>query len=125
MASKNSTLYRKVSLIEQSITVDRKTGICDFIPQKVIVRSKYGNVFIFINSLEVEMSTILAHKIGMAMVTKSYNCAPSEYIQIKINNASVVLLPMHATQIGGALLRKADDADDFQLENFPKGGYRK
>ena len=104
-------------MLEKSITVEQKTGICPMIPQKIIVRNENGLVVLFINRLRVEMNTTLAHDVGKALVTKADWCLPSEHIELKINSEAIGLLPRYATQIGAGLLRKADDADDFQLAN--------
>lgn len=103
---------------ENSISVDRRSGILELKAHRIVVRSRYGSVFINIDGAIIELTTIVAHRIGLDLVCKANDCLPSEQINVNINNKKLGLLPTHATQIGGALLRKADDADDWQLENL-------
>lgn len=103
---------------ENSISVDRRSGILEPRAHRIAVRSRYGSVLMNIDGKIIELTTIVAHRIGMDLVCKANDCLPSELINVNINNEKLGLLPEHATQIGGALLRKADDADDWQLENL-------
>ena len=79
------------------------------------VRSRHGLVYWFIGEKPVEMTTTAAHDTGFGMVMQADQAEAGELVIVKINGVAVQFLPHNAKQVGGALLRKADDADDFQL----------
>ncbi len=101
--------------MNSSISVDLKTGIFQPVIMNIRVRSENGQVLLLIRDKVVKFTTIAAHRAGFDLVKKSAEALPKEFINLKINNHSTNLLPEHATKVGTALLRKADDADDFQL----------
>ena len=98
-----------------SLQVSCETGV--FIPQTYDVRvaTRIGLVYIKIDDKVLEMNTVSAVDTGMALAKFAGQIAPDEYIKLKLNGESFDLLAENALQIGGALLRKADDADDYQL----------
>lgn len=79
----------------------------------IVVRHEFGKVVLFINNKRAELSTITAHGIGMAIAKAQV--APNEMIVLKINNERIELLWPVAFKLATALLRKADDADDWQI----------
>lgn len=87
-------------------------------PGNMVVRHEFGKVVLFVGVKRVELTTITAHGIGMA-IAKS-QIAPNEMIVLKINSERLELLWPVAFKLATALLRKADDADDWQLQNRRK-----
>lgn len=86
----------------------------------VVVNSKLGKVYLFLDGRGVEMSPLTAHDIGYTIAMKVPVLAPDEMIVLIINGEKLELLPDLAQRISTALLRKADDADDWQLNNGRK-----
>lgn len=72
-----------------------------------------GKVILFISQKRVELDTLTAHRIGYTMGTAKL--APNEMIVLTINGEKIDLLWPVAVKVSAALLRKADDADDWQL----------
>ena len=98
-----------------TIEITRSRGILTGVNFTVRVRSRYGLVYWMIgDKAPLEMRTPAAHKTGFALVKHASEAIAGELVVVKINGENLTFLPEHATQIGGALLRKADDADDFQ-----------
>ena len=86
----------------------------------IVVRAEYGSVVMFVDNKRVEMTTIIAHKIGLTIARQIPKLAPNEMIVIIINGERLELLPVVAQKVSTALLRKADTADDWQLANRRK-----
>lgn len=84
--------------------------------KQIVVRHKFGKVILFLDDIRVAMSTIIAHNIGMAIHKGLSRLEPGEMIVIVINRRRVELLQASAMRVATALLRKADDADDWQLK---------
>jgi len=102
------------------VEVDKQPLIMVANRHQVVVRSRMGKVYLFLDGRGVEMSTLTAHDIGYTIAMKVPKLAPDELIVLIINGERLELLPALATQISTALLRKADDADDWQLANRRK-----
>ena len=83
----------------------------------MIVRSEGGSVVMLFGDAKVTMGTVEAHKAGFKLVKLSDQIIDGELICLKINGGELDLLPEQAKTIGGALLRKADNADDYQLQH--------
>jgi hypothetical protein len=49
------------------------------------------------------------------MVKQAGSALPGEHVVLKVNGDALNFPPEGAKQVGAALLRKADDADDFQI----------
>jgi len=96
-----------------SIDLERKI----YVPYHMTIRvgSRNGLVHCLLGDSVVEFTTTAANKAGFDLVKKSSLAQPGELVVMKINNRTIDLLPAHAKKIGGMMLRKADDADDFQL----------
>lgn len=70
-----------------------------------------------IGAAVVEMTTVTAHKIAFPLILKSDEAGPGDVVTLTVNRKDLDLLPNQAKKLGGALLRKADAADDWQLAN--------
>lgn len=100
---------------ENTLTVDVAEIPTVFIPKvdKIIARHELGKVVLFIMGKRVELNTLTAHKIGYTMAMTKL--APNEMIVMGINGEKIELPGPIALKVSTALLRKADDADDWQL----------
>ena len=103
----------------QRLVVDkRKNGV--YLPQtgNAVVRAENRNVVLFIEGKRLEMTTPVAVKVGLALVRNGGGILePGDVIVLEISGIEVLLLPETAIKIGGAILRKADRADDWQRQN--------
>lgn len=103
--------------------ISRRVGIFEPTYGKVAVRSEFGMVVMFIGDAKLVFGTTLAHEVGYKLCIMARNDldlphgVSNDIITMNINGKMLDLLPRQAQSIGVALLRKADDADDFQLEN--------
>ena len=79
----------------------------------IVVRSRHGRVYMSIGKKVIELSTITAHKVGMAIIKSKLDY--NELVVLEINKERFEFLWQVAKKVAGALLRKADDADDYQL----------
>jgi hypothetical protein len=78
----------------------------------------YGMVRLKIDDKFVELPTTIAYDIGRAILLA--DVAPNEMIMLVINGEQVELLLPFAQKIAIALVRKADDADDWQIKTKRK-----
>ena len=106
--------------MSDSLSVSLGSGL--YIPNinEVRVRTRQGLVYFIANDKMLEMRTPAAHKTGFAMVKKAGEALPGEFVKLVINGSALSFLPKSAKQIGAALLRRADAADDFQLQRVRK-----
>jgi len=106
-------------IAETVLKVERGKVPLAYVPKysRIIARAQLGSVFLFMDNSGVEMSTLTAHHIGYTIAMMVPNLAPDELIVIVINGEQIQLLPEVAQKVSTALLRKADDADDWQLQN--------
>jgi hypothetical protein len=96
----------------------KKAGINGHAPPGVIaVRQDGPYVVVFIDGRGIQFLTTDIHKVGYDMVVKSSQALPGDSVVMEINGVDIDLPPKQATQVGGALLRKADFADDWQLHH--------
>lgn len=97
-----------------SVEIDRIPTV--YIPtvNKMVVRQFFRNVLLLVDDKRVELTTIIAHKIGYTIAMAIPKLAPNELIVLKINGERIELLPDTASKLSTGLLRKADDADDYQ-----------
>lgn len=98
-----------------SMTIDLKRGVYQGAHCKIAVRSENGQVIVFLDASKLEFKTPEAFKLGFAMVKKAGLALAGDFISWVINGKELQLTPDQARQVGGAILRKTDDADDFQL----------
>lgn len=105
---------------ENTLIVDVEAIPAPYIPPlgNVVVRHEFGKVVLFVGKRRAELTTITAHGIGMAIMKG--HVAPNEMIVLKINSERFELLLSVAKKLAAALLRKADDADDWQIQNRRK-----
>jgi hypothetical protein len=111
-------VFKAVALTSglHSVTVDRRRDPL-MMPQqgKIVVRSEYGQVVLFVGDKRLEMSTPVAVKVGLAMVDDGGSVLQvGDIVVLEISGFEVLLLPETAMRIGGAILRKANHADDWQ-----------
>lgn len=81
-----------------------------------MVRQERGKVVMFLGRQKVEMTTVVAHRIGLAIARRLVpNLSPGELVALTINGERLELLGPVANRLAVGLLRKADAADDWQL----------
>lgn len=102
------------------ISVDhRKVSIFTPPSGKVTLRKEYGMVVLFFEDKRLEMSTPVAVKVGLALVKHGGGVLEAnDVVVLNISGVEVLMLPETAARIGGALIRKADKADDWQRDNL-------
>jgi len=96
------------------IAVERSTGIYTPNVGACRARTRAGLVYLFIDDKPIELHTPDAHKLGFAMVKQGGEAMPQEFIVVKVNGVALNFPPKSAKQVGAAILRRADAADDFQ-----------
>ena len=97
------------------ISVSLSTGVYCPWSARVRVGHDRGHVRVAINEKAIELTTPAAHKMGYSLAVKGGQAQRGEHVTLSINGERLQLLPEHAVQLGGAILRKTDDADDYQL----------
>lgn len=85
-------------------------------PHKLYVRSREGSVFLFAGDKVLKMNTVVSHKIGMSIAALVQELEPDAIIELLISGQSIKMEPGVAMKVAGAILRKTDDADDYQLK---------
>ena len=98
-----------------SISIDLKRGIYQGTCCKIRVRAENGLVILFIDHSKIEFNTPTAFRVGFSIVKKAGLALQGEFVSWVINGKEIQLLPEQALKVGGAILRKTDDADDFQI----------
>ena len=73
-----------------------------------------GLVCLIIDGKAILMRTPKAHRTGFDLVKQAHEALENEFIELKVNGVALNFPPKSAKQVGAALLRRADDADDFQ-----------
>jgi len=101
--------------VEDSIKIALKRGIWSCAIHQIRVRADRDSVLILIADKMVSFTTPAAHRAGFSLVKLAGRALPGEFVIMSINGSDLDLLPEHALKVGGALLRKADDVDDYQL----------
>ena len=96
------------------IAVNLRRGVYKGEFSKIVVRSESGHVIVFVDTNRLEFKTPEAFKLGFAMVKKSGSALNGDFISVVINGKELQLLKEQALKVGGAILRKTDDADNFQ-----------
>ena len=97
------------------ISVEIKSCIIPIEPHNIIVGHRFGSVLMNIDGSTLEFKTPEAFKLGWEITTKSGAMLDRETLCVKINNKEIYLGKEQGLKIGGGLLRKCDDADDFQI----------
>lgn len=100
------------------LEVTRSAGFFSPNVGMVAVRQRYGLVYLFVDDRDpLEMRTPAAHKTGFALVKMAGEALQNklnEFVVLRINGVALNFPPKGAKKVGAALLRRADDADDFQ-----------
>ena len=76
-----------------------------------------GRVGMSLGESRVWFRTPDAHATGLSLCRKATTLTPGEFVVLRVNGHDVPLAAGDAVRIGGALLRKADAADDWQRIN--------
>ena len=100
----------------EKIVVDRRREAA-YIPPGGDVRVQQAgrNVRLLLGTKMLEMTTPVAVKVGMSLAKNGGACQYlGDVVLFEIGGEEFTLLPDTAVKVGGALLRKADKADDFQ-----------
>jgi len=100
------------------IKIDKKSGILTEVPPKISVKSKHDKVLLIIGNSTIELTVPTAIKMGRAIALKANELHGAEYVSLTINGKEVQIPKQDGIKIGGALLRRADFADDFQTANY-------
>ena len=79
-----------------------------------VVRTEGELVVMFIDDKRLELGTVLAYETGAKMATLANTATDGMAVLFTVNNESVYLPADKARQVGVALCRKADTADEFQ-----------
>ncbi len=96
----------------------KKISIFDEIRGVVIaVRASGPYVVVFIDGSGVPFLTTAVHPVGFQMVKLARQAEKGDVVVLNINGTDIDLPPDKAKKVGAALLRKADFADDWQLEH--------
>lgn len=94
------------------------------------VRVNGPYVVLLVDDKTIPLTTTQAHEAGWALVRTADDCirnshngvlwdghTAKEAVVLSVNNHSMHVSPAKARKIGGALLRKSDFADDYQIGN--------
>lgn len=104
--------------MEATLTIKKQAHrVYQPIVDHIVVKSMRGKVVMVIGSAQVLFSTLVAHGAGLALIKEAATALPGDLIIMEVNSTEIQFLPRQATQIGAALLRKVDVADDWQLAN--------
>ena len=83
----------------------------------IAVRATGPYVVVFIDGAGLPFLTTTVHPVGFQLVRLAQQAEKGDVVVFNINGTDIDLPPENARQIGAALLRKADVADDWQLEH--------
>jgi hypothetical protein len=83
----------------------------------IAVRATGPLVVVFIDGAGLPFLTTVVHPVGFQMVKLASQAEKGDVVVMQINGTDVLLPPVSAKKVGSALLRKADFADDWQLEH--------
>lgn len=78
------------------------------------VRQYHHQVLMLVDDKAITLDTPAAVKAGLSLATLAGQAQGSEIVSFKYNGETLNLLPHQARQLAGALIKKADAADDFQ-----------
>lgn len=81
----------------------------------MVVRMREGRVILIIDDKAVNMNTVTAHKIGLALGTTQV--PPDAMLRLSVNGETVDLPDPIDKRLCAGLLRKADAADDWQRQH--------
>jgi hypothetical protein len=104
---------------DQRIVVDRKrTAVATAIVGDIRARAAQGMVHLLVGTKYMTMTTPVAVKVGFAL-TKNGGATMyhGDMVSFEVGGEEFHLPPAVAVQLGGALMLKADRADDWQRAN--------
>lgn len=104
---------------DESVSVARRVGMITE-AHEIRVGTRGPMVVMFIDTAPVPLLTPDAHRLGFALIREADLCVAEGaalIIVMTVNGTEVEVPPVNARQIGVALLRRSDFADDFQLNN--------
>lgn len=96
------------------ITVDRKRGVYTNPGQNFRVAHRYGRVYLIQGDRAMEFDTPTAVRVGLALAKLSNQLEQGEFLELNLDGEEINILPDSALKLSGALIRKADMADDWQ-----------
>lgn len=104
---------------DHRVIVDRKrTELCVPHAGEIRARDREGKVYLLVGLKALEMTTPVAIKVGYALAKNGGACMSlGDLVTLEIGGEEFHLLPAMAVQLGGALMLKADRADDWQRAN--------
>jgi len=85
---------------------------------KIYVRHRFGVVYLIMGEKVQPLTTTVAYDIGRVILLA--NLPPDEMFMVSINGERVELLSPIARKVAIGLVRKADDADDWQIFNVKR-----
>ena len=85
------------------------------VPVTLAIRQRGPSVYVFVDGVGGEVTTTTAHRAGFDLVKLASESLPGECVVLKINGEGIDMPPPQGKQVGAALLRKSDAADDWQL----------
>ena len=106
-------------MTEQNNTFEVTRSAGFFTPNVSAVRvpqQKHGLVCMVIDGKPIVMNTTKAHRTGFDMVKNAGEALHNEFVILRVNGVALNFPPQSAEKVGAALLRRADDADDFQIK---------
>lgn len=80
------------------------------------VRQAQHEVVMLVDGKGIAVDTPAAVKAGLALATLAGQAQNNEIVTFTYSGETLNLSPQHARQLAGALLKKADLADDFQRQ---------
>ena len=100
--------------------VDQVRGVLIPSTHEIRVKAVGGKIGVLVDGKPAEtLSTVETHRNGFDMIRLADKCHDG-FIRIRINGKPIDVTGELAKKIGAALLRKADQADDFQLNQKVK-----
>jgi len=81
------------------------------------VQHKMGKVLLLFGNSMIRMNTITSHKLGLSIGLMAPKLDPDSVIELLISGESLKMEYEVALRVSGAILKKTDDADDYQLQS--------
>ena len=82
---------------------------------KIYIRHRFGVVYLIMGDKVQPLTTTTAYDMGIVILF--CEVAPNEMFMLNINGEQVKLPSSIARRVAIGLCRKADDADDWQMQN--------
>lgn len=80
------------------------------------VRQAQHEVVMLVDNKTIVVETPAAVKAGLSLATLAGQAQNNEIVTFSYSGETINLSPNHACKLAGALLKKADMADDFQRQ---------